>query len=255
MGAPGDDIRVVVVDDHDLFRRGLRELLEEQGIRVVGEASDGVEGVRLASHALPDVLVMDLNMPRLSGVEATRRLATAAPTVRVLVLTISADEADIAAAFAAGAAAYIVKTTHPDDIASGIRQAFENSVFLPGHGAGVRDVGSRAAKTSARGADAALPEGGLTRREIEILRLVAQGHSNGQLARMLWVTEQTVKFHLSNVYRKLDVANRTEASRWAYAHDVIDPGAGIEATERVRPPGSHSPRPQLQLAAARAQAR
>ena len=127
------------------------------------------------------------------------------------------DPAHIDAALAAGAAAYIVKTAHPDDVASAVRQAFDHSVYLPG---GPLAVGEPLAP-EAQPARAARP-GGLTRRELEILRLVAEGHSNSQLARMLWVTEQTVKFHLSNVYRKLGVANRTEASRWAQVNGLLD---------------------------------
>ena len=117
------------------------------------------------------------------------------------------------AALAAGASAYIVKTAHPDDVASAVRQAFDHSVYLPGMSESTR---VQAPQLRAR----ELP-GGLTRRELEILKLVAEGHSNAALARMLWVTEQTVKFHLSNVYRKLEVTNRTEASRWAQVNGLL----------------------------------
>jgi DNA-binding NarL/FixJ family response regulator len=120
----------------------------------------------------------------------------------------------IDSALAAGAAAYVVKTAHPEDLASAIRQAFSHSVYLAGRPA----VAPIPVPEPAPVDDSP----GLTRRELEILRLVAEGHSNAQLARMLWVTEQTVKFHLSNIYRKLDVANRTEASRWAQVHGLLD---------------------------------
>ena len=117
------------------------------------------------------------------------------------------------AALAAGASAYIVKTAHPDDVASAVRQAFEHSVYLPGMAEDTRGPATRLPSRQ-------IP-GGLTRRELEILKLVAEGHSNATLARMLWVTEQTVKFHLSNVYRKLEVTNRTEASRWAQVNGLL----------------------------------
>src|SRR5919108_5340899 len=116
-------IRVVVVDDHDLFRRGLRELLEEQGISVIGEAADGDEAVRLAGRALPDVVVMDLNMPRVSGVEAIRRMATVAPGVKVLVLTISADDETVIDAVEAGASGYLLKDATIEEIAAGVGAA------------------------------------------------------------------------------------------------------------------------------------
>jgi DNA-binding NarL/FixJ family response regulator len=136
------------------------------------------------------------------------------------VLSSASDPAHIDAAFAAGAVAYVLKTAHQDDIRVAIRQAFEHSVFVRtptvAEGAGTTAI----AKPVASDVVAAL-----TKRELEILRLVAEGHSNSQLARILWVTEQTVKFHLSNIYRKLDVANRTEASRWAQLHGLLDTSA------------------------------
>jgi DNA-binding NarL/FixJ family response regulator len=127
------------------------------------------------------------------------------------------------AALAAGAVAYVVKTAHADDVAAAIRQSFEHSVYL----AAGRPVAS--ARPPARRAEPSEDTAGLTRRELEILRLVAEGHSNAHLARMLWVTEQTVKFHLSNIYRKLDVANRTEASRWAQVQGLLSAAEPVRA--------------------------
>jgi DNA-binding NarL/FixJ family response regulator len=115
---------------------------------------------------------------------------------------------------AAGASAYVVKTAHPDDVASAVRQAFEHSVFTPGSAPVPTALADETPSRRER-------PGGLTRRELEILKLVAEGHSNAALAGMLWVTEQTVKFHLSNIYRKLDVTNRTEASRWAQVNGLL----------------------------------
>ena len=137
-------------------------------------------------------------------------------------LSIHDDTKHIDAALAAGAVAYVIKTAHPDDLRSAIRQAFAHSVYLPGS----RTAAAAAQSTHVPTED--LPD--LTRRELEILQLVAEGHSNTQLAKMLWVTEQTVKFHLSNVYRKLDVANRTEASRWAQLHGLLSTPAKHEQT-------------------------
>jgi DNA-binding NarL/FixJ family response regulator len=146
------------------------------------------------------------------GLEVLRQGRAAVPELRAIVLSAHHDPAHIDSALAAGAVAYVVKTAHPDDVATAVRQAFEHSVFIPS--------GPPALGVPAESARRERP-GGLTRRELEILKLVAEGHSNAALARMLWVTEQTVKFHLSNVYRKLNVTNRTEASRWAQLNGVL----------------------------------
>jgi DNA-binding NarL/FixJ family response regulator len=136
------------------------------------------------------------------------------PTLRALVLSMYSDTGHIDAALQVGAAAYVIKTAHPEDLRSAIRQAFDHSIYLPAQRSTsvtpVQDQPQQAPE---------VPE--LTRRELEILLLVSEGHSNLQLGRMLWVTEQTVKFHLSNIYRKLNVANRTEASRWAQVNGLL----------------------------------
>ncbi len=144
-----------------------------------------------------------------------RRAREIHPAIKVIVLSNAHEASAVDAAFAAGAVAYVFKSAHPDDLASAIRQAFDVSVFF----AHSQTVSANV--TSIR-QQAAQDQPGLTKRELEILQLVAEGHSNGELARMLWVTEQTVKFHLSNIYRKLDVANRTEASRWAQLHGLLN---------------------------------
>ena len=147
----------------------------------------------------------------LAGFECLALARERAPELKVIVLSALAGSQHVDAALAAGADAYVVKTAHADDLASAIRQAFDHSIYLArGHN------GKR--QHSRESVEEAL---GLTRRELEILTLVAEGHSNAQLARMLWVTEQTVKFHLSNIYRKLNVSNRTEASRWAQVHGLL----------------------------------
>jgi DNA-binding NarL/FixJ family response regulator len=131
--------------------------------------------------------------------------------MKAIVLSMYEERTLVKAAFAAGAFAYVLKSGDPDDLRAAIRQAFEPSVYFAPEFAG----------NGAEPDERSSVDGGLTRREIEILQLVAEGYSNAQLAKMLWVTEQTVKFHLSNIYRKLDVANRTEASRWAQVHGLL----------------------------------
>jgi DNA-binding NarL/FixJ family response regulator len=138
--------------------------------------------------------------------------------LRSIVLSLHHEPRHIDSALAAGAVAYVIKTAHPDDLASAIRQAFDHSIYLSNSSVMTRSSHERVEDDGP----------GLTRRELEILRLVAEGHSNAQLARMLWVTEQTVKFHLSNVYRKLGVSNRTEASRWAQLNGLLGASASAQ---------------------------
>jgi DNA-binding NarL/FixJ family response regulator len=219
------DLDAVVLDPHPIWLDAVEMVLERVGAAVVLKTSSPSEALATIERAQPKLLTLELDTPAgdPDGVEVIRRAKTVAPSLRAIVLTIHHDTAHIDAALAAGAAAYVVKTAHPDDVASAVRQAFEHSVYLAG---GPRPIGGAAAG-QAPAAPAETP-GGLTRRELEILRLVAEGHSNSQLARMLWVTEQTVKFHLSNIYRKLGVSNRTEASRWAQLNGVLageSPGA------------------------------
>ena len=203
----------VLVDHHPLWLDAVSMVVGDLGLTVVGTATSGREGLALVTEHRPDVLVTGIQMPDgdIDGIELVRKGNEVVPGLRAIVLSVYDDAKHIDGALAAGAVAYVIKTAHPDDLRSAIRQAFAHSVYLPG---------SRpAAAQAARVATEDLPD--LTRRELEILQLVAEGHSNTQLAKMLWVTEQTVKFHLSNVYRKLDVANRTEASRWAQLHGLL----------------------------------
>ena len=204
----------VLLDQHPLWLHGLESVLSSIGVEVVAMTETAEDVVELVKEHEPDVLIAETQIPEggNSVLLGLREALEAQPELKIIVLSTSSAEVDIADAFDVGADAYIMKTTHPDDIASAIRQAFRHSIFFA---------------TPRRRTMQLVPNGrpeseaGLTRRESEILRLVAEGHSNGQLARMLWVTEQTVKFHLSNIYRKLNVTNRTEASRWAHRHDLL----------------------------------
>jgi two-component system, NarL family, response regulator LiaR len=207
----GEEIRVVLVDDHDLFRRGLRELLEEQGLHVVGEAADGEEAVRLAGHAAPDVVVMDLSLPRTSGVEATRRLAAASPASNVLVLTISADETSVIEAIEAGACGYLLKDASAVDIAAGVRAAADGESLLSPRIAGrllERLRGPRAGDDHGERAE-------LSERELEVLRLLAEGRDNDEIAEALVISPRTVKNHVSSILGKLHLENRIQAAVYA----------------------------------------
>jgi DNA-binding NarL/FixJ family response regulator len=204
----------VVLDPHPIWLDAVEMVLGRIGARVVLKTSSADEALAQIERTKPQLLTLELDGATggPDGFEVIRRARTLAPELRAIVLTGHHDTAHIDAALAAGAAAYVVKTAHPDDVASAVRQAFDHSVYLA--------VAPRPTVSSAAPRSSDMP-GGLTRRELEILRLVSEGHSNTQLARMLWVTEQTVKFHLSNIYRKLGVSNRTEASRWAQLNGLL----------------------------------
>jgi DNA-binding NarL/FixJ family response regulator len=220
----------VVLDRHPIWFDAVEMVLARIGATVVVKTSSAHEALEAIERAQPQLLTLELEASpgEPDGFEVIRRARTLAPGLRAIVLSAHHDTAHIDAALAAGAAAYVVKTAHPDDVASAVRQAFDHSVYLAD--AAPRPGATGPAATPSPSASET--PGGLTRRELEILRLVAEGHSNSQLARMLWVTEQTVKFHLSNVYRKIRVSNRTEASRWAQLNGLLQddrPGASISA--------------------------
>jgi DNA-binding NarL/FixJ family response regulator len=205
----------VICDAHPMWLDAVElVLVQRTAVDVVAKTTSTSEALALAEQHRPDLLITEVeDRPGdLSGLLLIQRVRAAVPELRPVVLSMHAEPEMIDAAFAAGASAYVVKTAAPEDLASAVRQAFSHSVYLPGR--------PHVAAPPARQAVESAPE--LTRRELEILRLVAEGHSNAQLAKMLWVTEQTVKFHLSNIYRKLGVANRTEASRWAQVHGLLE---------------------------------
>ena len=205
----------VVFDPHPLWIDVVSQVLNGVGVEVVGSATDPQEALEIVERERPDLLVAEIaaSSEELSGLDLVRETQKRVESLRVLALSAAAEPAQIDAAFEGGVLAYVIKTARPDDLASAVRQSFEHSVFFAGDRRGGN--GATSAAESATETDI------LTRRELEILRLVAEGHTNAQMAQMLWVTEQTVKFHLSNIYRKLDVANRTEASRWAQRHGVL----------------------------------
>jgi DNA-binding NarL/FixJ family response regulator len=210
-------IRVLLADDHTLVLAGIRGLLTKlAGVEVVGEAADGHETLRLAETLRPDIILLDIGMPGLNGLEVAQRLNKLDPNIRVVILSMHVSEEYVLRALHAGASGYLLKDSAVAELEVAIRAVARGETYLspPVSKRVVDDYVSRTGGI-------ADPLASLTPRQREILQLVAEGHSNSQLARMLWVTEQTVKFHLSNIYRKLDVANRTEASRWAHRHGLV----------------------------------
>jgi DNA-binding NarL/FixJ family response regulator len=213
----------VIVDDHPMWLDGLERLLEHLELRVVGRATRRSEAEQLIVRHRPDMLIADASViateETTSGApdsrEIIRRAREANPNVKCIMLSEQDDLEARELAFAAGASVFCVKRAVPEDLAAAIRQSFDHCIYFADGRGSVRDDDLPARDVGAPTA------AGLTKREVEILRLAAEGYSNSELARMLWVTEQTVKFHLSNVYRKLNVANRTEASRWAQLHGLL----------------------------------
>jgi DNA-binding NarL/FixJ family response regulator len=197
--------RVLLVDDHRLVRAGLAALLAgTDGIDVVGEAADGRQAVELAGELLPDVVLMDLSMPVLDGVEATRQILERAPSTHVVVLTSFADHHRVSEAVAAGAVGYLLKDCDPRDVVAAVRSAAEGNA----------PIDPRVARALLPTPSARRDEG-LSARELQVLRLLAQGMANKQIGRALGISERTVKVHVGNVFRRLGVADRTSAALWA----------------------------------------
>ena len=219
----GEERTAVVLDDQPLWLEALEQLLVRANVKVVGKATEAESALALVDEHRPDVLITSTdaaNVPD-GGIRCVARAHQRWPELKSVVMAPEYDAKQIEAAFAAGASVYCIKRAAVDDLAVAIRQAFDHSIFL----ASSHDVQVPMGVTAGPlGREESIHA--LTRREVEILRLVAEGHSNSALAKMLWVTEQTVKFHLANIYRKLNVANRTEASRWAHLNGVLTSVSG-----------------------------
>lgn len=204
-------IRLLLVDDHQLVRAGLRQLLSSTAdVEVVAEASGGAEAVASASEVRPDVVLMDLSMPGMDGIEATRRIVEADAAPAVLVLTSFSDRDRVLDALDAGAVGYLLKDAAPEELLRGIRAAARgDSPLDPRVARAVLDQRSRAR-----------PAVELTTREREVLSLVATGLANKQIARRLGITEKTVKTHMTSIFSTLGVSDRTQAALWASRHDL-----------------------------------
>lgn len=214
-----DAVRVLLVDDHDLFRTGLRNLLEEQGVQIVGEAAAGTEALGLVRELAPDVVVMDLNMPGMSGVEATRHITAVAPLTRVVVLTISDENADVMDAILAGACGYLLKDASIQELMRGIESAAVGESLISPNIASKVLQHVRAATSSPEIAETIRSE--LSDREIEVLKLIANGKDNGQIAGELHISPKTVKNHISNILMKLQIENRIQAAVYAVRSGIV----------------------------------
>ncbi|HEY8315459.1 MAG TPA: response regulator transcription factor [Gaiellaceae bacterium] len=216
---PGDTLRVLIVDDHDLFRTGLRNLLEEQGVVIVGEAASGAEAVKIVRELAPDVVVMDLNMPGMGGVDATRHITAVAPLTRVVMLTISEEDNDVMDAILAGACGYLLKDSSIQDLMAGIRAASHGeSLISPNIAAKVLQ---RVRATSTQPEIANTIRAELSDREIEVLKLIANGKDNALIAAELHISPKTVKNHISNILMKLQIDNRIQAAVYAVRSGIV----------------------------------
>jgi DNA-binding NarL/FixJ family response regulator len=203
-------LRIVLADDHPLLLAGVREVLARSGeFEVVGEATHGWEVLPLVAQRSPDVVLLDLRLPGLDGQQCLERIRAQFPHVNVVVFSMKDDPAEIEAAFRRGASGYVLKTIDPRDLGGAIRQAVDGTAY---HAHGLPGLADPVpASTHA-----------LSSRELEVVRAVARGLSNREVAKELWISEQTVKFHLTNVYRKLGLTGRVDAVRWAAAAGLFN---------------------------------
>jgi two-component system, NarL family, response regulator LiaR len=217
-GAAQTPITVLIVDDHQLVRSGVRTFLDKQAdITVVGEAASGEEGLRLARELVPDVVLMDLVMPEMDGVETTRRLKQISPESQVIVLTSYHDDEHILPAIRAGALSYILKDVGTSELAGTVRKAARGEAVMHPH------VAARVMQELRAGPRTQAPNAtDLSEREIEVLRLIAAGRTNTEIAEQLVISEHTVKRHVSNILSKLHLADRTQAAVYAWREGVVD---------------------------------
>jgi DNA-binding NarL/FixJ family response regulator len=212
-------VRVLLVDDHDLFRGGLRDILMGEGLDVVGEASTAERGVELVAELAPDVAVMDLNMPGMSGVEATSAIATRTPATRVLVLTINADDNSVMQAMLAGASGYLLKDAAVEELVGGIRAAAR------GESSVTPRIAAKLLKWLRENENARFPAApgatNLSEREVEVLRLLAQGLGNAEIAEALVISPKTVKNHIAAILQKLQIDNRIQAAVYAVKSGIV----------------------------------
>jgi DNA-binding NarL/FixJ family response regulator len=219
-----EPIRAMIVDDHALFRRGLEMVLEEeQDIELVGQASDGAEAVEKAAESLPDVVLMDIRMPRSSGIEACRAMKEAAPSAKIVILTISDEEEDLFEAIRAGASGYLLKDIPLDEVADAVRAVHGGQSLINPSMAGklLTEFATLARRGDGERAQE-LPAPRLTEREMQVLKLVARGMNNRDIAKELFISENTVKNHVRNILEKLQIHSRMEAVMVAVREKLIE---------------------------------
>lgn len=211
--------RVLLVDDHEIYRAGLRGLLEEAGIDIVGEAATGEAALQLVEEKHPNVVIMDLNMPGIGGIEATRQITMVAPLARVIMLTVSSAAPDITDAVLAGACGYLLKSATTQEIVSGISAAARGDALLsPSVAAKLLE---RVREQPARPSVPDPASASLTDRELEVLRLLSSGMDNAEIGRTLFISPSTVKNHISSILLKLQIENRIQAAVYAVRSGLV----------------------------------
>ena len=220
--AASDKLRVLIVDDHALFRRGLQMVLrQEPDIEVAGEAEDGLDAVEKAQELMPDVVLMDVRMPKRSGIEATREIRDLLPHVKILMLTISDEEADLYDAIKAGASGYLLKEISIDEVAEAVRSVSAGQSRLSPSMAS-KLLAEFAAMSRRADEQQQLPPPRLTEREMEVLKLVAKGLNNRDIGQQLFISENTVKNHIRNILEKLHLRSRMEAVVYAVREKLLE---------------------------------
>ncbi len=215
-----NDLRVVLVDDHHLFRAGLRGMLETDGITVIGEAADGARAVKLVREVAPDATIVDLKMPNTSGIRAIQEIVSENPDARLLVLTVSAKESDVIEALAAGAHGYLLKDTSPDELVRGIRLVAKGHAVFSGDVARTLARSHRDSQDTQADGDSA-EEATLTARELEVLKLIVEGADNATIGKELSISKHTVKQYVANLFEKLGVSSRVQAAVYAVRKGLV----------------------------------
>jgi DNA-binding NarL/FixJ family response regulator len=218
MSAAPEQLRVLLVDDHPVYREGLARLLSQSGVEVVAQAGNGPDALAIVEEAAPDVVVMDLNMPGMSGVEVTRKLVEATPASRVLIVSVSAQEEDVTEAILAGASGYVLKDGPVEEVVAGIQAAAAGESLISPRIATMLLRRMRLDEPAELDAPAVTP---LSERELQVLRLVAEGKGNQEIGEALYIGQSTVRNHISSILMKLQVENRVQAAVRAVRDRIV----------------------------------
>ncbi len=215
-----DKLKILLVEDHVIVREGLRRVLEEQGLEVAGEAADGREAIIMAGELTPDIVIMDITMPRLNGIETTRRIRKVSPGIKVIMLTIHDEETFVYKSFDAGADGYMVKENAMEDLLDAIDAVMRGEVYLsPNFSPKVLEAYRKLSKSGSKNVD---DFSRLTNREREILQLIAEGHTSKEIAAMLFISVKTVENHRANIMNKLDIHETAGLVRYAIKIGLVD---------------------------------